>query len=166
MIERKIPDWSYTVTDDGRVFSLLHGQVLRKRELRPTRGGTGGAYLRFHLSDGKRLKRFYAHHLVAEVFIGPRPSGLQIRHLDGDPSNNRVCNLSWGTGKENMEDSRRHGTLAKGTRNWNAKLNEKDVLAIRSALARGVMARQLARKYGLCEATISQIKSRTRWGWL
>ncbi len=166
MTERKILGWPYTVTDDGRVFSLPRRQPSQKREIRSTRGGTGGAYRQFFLSNGKRFKRVYAHHLVAEAFIGSWPSGLQIRHLDGNPSNNRVSNLAWGTGKENMEDSRRHGILAKGTSNWNAKLNEKDVLAIRSALARSVMARQLARKYGLCEATISQIKSRTRWGWL
>jgi hypothetical protein len=59
--------------------------------------------------DGERRK-FYVHHLVARVFIGPRPAGLHIRHLDGHPANNAAWNLAYGTRSENMLDTLRHGT--------------------------------------------------------
>lgn len=51
----------------------------------------------------------YVHHSVAEAFLGPRPNGMQIRHLDGDKLNNRVGNLRYGTPSENVRDVLRHG---------------------------------------------------------
>lgn len=54
------------------------------------------------------------HREVALAFI-PNPTGLPVvRHLDGDPLNNIVSNLAWGTQKDNADDSRRHGTMATG----------------------------------------------------
>jgi hypothetical protein len=51
------------------------------------------------------------HHLVAEAFIGPRPTPTtEIRHLNGNPGDNRPANLRYGTRAENAEDSKRHGT--------------------------------------------------------
>jgi HNH endonuclease len=38
------------------------------------------------------------------AFEGACPEGLQVRHLDGDPKNNKFENLVYGTPKENMED--------------------------------------------------------------
>lgn len=34
---------------------------------------------------------------VARVFIGPRPKGDRVVHLDGDRSNNQASNLAFGT---------------------------------------------------------------------
>ena len=50
------------------------------------------------------------HSLVAEAFVGPRPDGMQVCHNDGDPTNNRVDNLRYGTHSDNMLDRVRHGT--------------------------------------------------------
>ena len=55
-------------------------------------------------------KPYCVHALVAAAFIGPRPDGLLIRHLDGNPRNNRVGNLQYGTGSENQRDAVVHGT--------------------------------------------------------
>lgn len=59
----------------------------------------------------------WIHRLVLETFIGPAPEGLQTRHLDGNPRNNRLDNLCWGTPKENQADRALHGTDNKGERN-------------------------------------------------
>ena len=60
------------------------------------------------------------------AFVGPYPEGMEVRHLDGDPANNRWApgneqetqaaggNLIYGTHAENMQDMLRHGT------NWQA----------------------------------------------
>jgi hypothetical protein len=50
---------------------------------------------------------------VAEAFIGPRPPGLLVRHLDDDPLNNRLDNLAYGTYKDNHEDAKRNGRAVK-----------------------------------------------------
>ncbi len=56
-------------------------------------------------------KQVYVHQLVLGAFVGPCPIGMECRHLDGNPSNNFLSNLRWGTHLENMEDMRRHGSL-------------------------------------------------------
>ena len=49
------------------------------------------------------------HKLVALAFLGPA-NGLEVRHLDGNPQNNRLENLAYGTRQENAQDMVRHGT--------------------------------------------------------
>jgi hypothetical protein len=63
--------------------------------------------------DG-RGRTHSVHALVATTFFGPRPQGLQVRHLDGDKFHNQVENLAYGTPSENQYDRVRHG------RNWEA----------------------------------------------
>jgi hypothetical protein len=43
----------------------------------------------------------YCHILVAKAWIGPRPEGCELDHLNGITTDNRVCNLQWVTRKEN-----------------------------------------------------------------
>ncbi|MFT5514061.1 MAG: hypothetical protein ACI80V_000162 [Rhodothermales bacterium] len=47
------------------------------------------------------------HQLVAWAFLGPEPRSdepVVIRHLDGDPSNNRALNLAYGSNWRNTDD--------------------------------------------------------------
>lgn len=59
--------------------------------------------------DGKTVTR-KVHSLVMEAFVGPLPEGLEVRHLDGDYTNNHLGNLRYGTRSENSFDALRHGT--------------------------------------------------------
>lgn len=60
--------------------------------------------------DGKRRHRYVAI-LVAEAFI-PNPNNYpEVCHIDGNPYNNHVSNLKWGTHADNMADAKRHGTF-------------------------------------------------------
>jgi hypothetical protein len=100
---RQIPGFpDYFVSDLGRVLSrrrrkpcILAGQVVE-------------GYRRVMLFADKRVSRS-VHSLVAEAFIGPRPDGLEIRHLNGDPLDCRIENLAYGTHVDNMRDRVQHG---------------------------------------------------------
>jgi len=103
-MQEQIEEWrtvpglpGYRVSSLGRVVSYRRGAP---QELA---GWTDdGGYQRV----AGRLR----HALVAEAFLGPRPASFEVRHLDGDKTNNAVSNLRYGTKSENELDKRRHGT--------------------------------------------------------
>lgn len=57
--------------------------------------------------DGGRRQRT-VHSLIAEAFIGPRPEGQVVRHLNDVPTDNRPENLAYGTYQENEMDKYRN----------------------------------------------------------
>ena len=59
--------------------------------------------------EGKRVNYLFSH-LVARLFIGERPEGLVIDHIDRNPLNNHVSNLRYITQKENTHNSERYRT--------------------------------------------------------
>jgi len=56
--------------------------------------------------NGKRTNHLFSH-LVAKCFIGERPDGLVIDHIDQNPHNNHYTNLRYITPKENSYNSAR-----------------------------------------------------------
>lgn len=63
--------------------------------------------------DGKvTYEKEYVHSLVAKTFIGPRPLGKQVNHIDGDRTNNAIENLEYVTVQENS-----HHAFKIGNRN-------------------------------------------------
>ena len=119
-IWKPIPEYEgkYEVSNAGRVRSLdrsvwCHGQTKagyfshkKGRELRPGLASTG--YPCVVLWRGNTQK---VHVLVALAFLGPCPVGCEVRHIDGSRDNPRADNLQYGTRKENIEDSKLHGTF-------------------------------------------------------
>lgn len=97
----------YEASNLGSVRSLRrHQPCILKPSL-----DHGGYRMVFPSVDGQN--RTYAiHRMVLLAFVGPRPPGMQIRHLDGDRSNNCLSNLRYGTPSENVQDAVRHGTRA------------------------------------------------------
>ena len=49
----------------------------------------------------KKRTRINVHRLVSDAFIGDRPDGHQVNHIDGDKTNNRLENLEFVSNKEN-----------------------------------------------------------------
>lgn len=94
----------YRVSDQGEVWSCRKNRALGLEKLR-------GGYRRVLLvaRDGSR-RRELLHRTVLRTFVGPCPEGLVVRHLDGNPENNRIDNLKYGTVSENCLDSVAHGT--------------------------------------------------------
>jgi NUMOD4 motif/HNH endonuclease len=112
-----IPGWSgyYEVSDQGRVRSVSRaitrsdGIVQYRRsqiitlQLQPT------GYLKVQLHKHSQWT-VPVHKLVLMAFVSPKPDGMECRHHDGNPANNRLDNLSWDTQSINTYDQVRHGT--------------------------------------------------------
>ena len=112
----------YEVSDHGNVRSLdrfidnplptgvIRRQFIRGRTLRQQIARHSG-YPYVDLKSGKLRRMTPIHRLVAEAFVGPKPGWADlVRHLNGNPDDNRAENLAYGTYSDNMSDSIRHGT--------------------------------------------------------
>lgn len=147
------------IADDGTLWGPSG------KRLRPFRDKT--EYLKFNLYRGQgRWSQHGVHIAVCTAYHGPRPDGQVVRHLDGNPRNNRADNLCWGTGAENEADKILHGTALLGELHPQAKLTASDVRAIRSAPPYYGYRRDLAARYGVSVGTISQIRTGQTWGHL
>lgn len=153
----------YEVSDHGRVRSLPRwntvGRVL-KLGLHP------GGYHGVVFSVAGIRKSILVHKLVLEAFVEPCPEGHEARHLDGDPTNNRLDNLAWGTPSENERDKLRHGTSQRGEGNGMTKLSTEQVREIIRRNANGESQRALAVAFGIHQPQVSRIVTGKRWGHL
>ncbi len=165
----------YKVSNQGRVRSLdrvvevrtkkrvshrmSHGRILKAS---PNQDG----YPTVDLHRDGRSRTVPVHRLVLEAFIGPRPEGHECRHLDGNPKNNRVENVTWGTREENLADMVRHDTIPKGEHHCASKLTADDVIEIRELAARKVSLRKIAAQFGVTSATIGDIVHGRTWAWV
>lgn len=95
----------YEASSTGRIRALRSGVLV----IVPSRLMANG-YRYVSIRQNGRRKTTTVHSLVTEAFHGPRPDGMQVRHLDGTRTNNAPENLRWGTASENAYDSVRHGT--------------------------------------------------------
>lgn len=145
----------YLVGSDGSVFSTKTNIYLKH-----IYGGFGYPCVNFPIPGKNKNKLFKVHRLVAEHYL-PNPNNYPIvRHLDGNPKNCHVDNLMWGNQKDNLEDSRRHKTLAVGERIGNSKLKNKDVANIRKRI---LSVKKYAEQYNVSQRTIYLIQTNKTW---
>ena len=114
-------------------------------------------------SNGGAQKSLYIHRVVALVFIGNRPDGMVIRHLDGNRFNNRADNLAYGTVQQNYEDTIKHKTH-KYENNGRALLSERCVNAIKYLHSQKlVKSSNLAKAFNVSNSTICAIVKGRNW---
>ena len=107
---------------------------------------------------------YFVHRLVANAFIGKRPSGHQVNHKSGIKTDNRASNLEYCTPSENRKHAFRIGLQSnKGEQHSRAKLKDSDVITIHSLLRCGVRQTLIAKMVGIDQPSISKIKNGHRW---
>jgi hypothetical protein len=159
----------YLVSQTGNIWSNKYGKW---RKLKP-----GHAYDRFGRLErlivvlrveGKSVTR-KVHDIVLRAFKGKpkiyldrgRLRTMECRHLDGNPANNHIDNLIWGTHKENIQDREQHGGTVKGENDSSAKLSNKEVAEMRDKYATGKYSQSsLGLEYHVCQGTVSSIVRR------
>ena len=106
----------YEISDDGQVRGCLRTvgaangktKVIKPKPRQPYFTSFGHVYVDLY-RDRKRTK-VAVHRAVLETFVGPCPDGSEACHRDGNPANNAVGNLYWGTRSDNVRDALKHGT--------------------------------------------------------
>jgi hypothetical protein len=164
----RFPDYSVSECGDlRRTDPKLNGGYTRLRGTVDTDG-----YLRYKLTSSDGKKYFVtAYRLVAEAFIGPRPSPRhEVAHNNGSRIGCYFRDLRWATRKENDDDRIIHGTaVQRGENNPRAKITEADVIDIRSAYRAIKLGNSnqtihdLRARYGLCAATVVRIAKGDSW---
>ncbi|ECK2493955.1 HNH endonuclease [Salmonella enterica] len=111
--------YRYFISSKGLIFSMASGKL---RQLNPSmRGKNRNQYLFVRLELEGELKGVNIHRLVAENFIGPKPSDEHvINHKDGNKQNNDASNLEWTTIAGNTQHAYRTG-LAGGRKHGSYK---------------------------------------------
>lgn len=93
----------YSVSDMGRILNNRTGHI-RKQTL------SNSGYLSIYFWNHGLPKVLTVHRLVAKIFLGHQ-DGMQVNHINGIRTDNRLTNLEWVTGSENMKHACKLGLV-------------------------------------------------------
>lgn len=160
---RPVPGFEgrYEVSDQGRIRTLSTYHNMYGKILKPGKISSGYLGMGFR-SEGKRVS-ISVHRLVMMAFVGPCPDGHQVAHNNGDRTDNRLENLRYATPSSNIDDRRRHGRTARGSRQGNSVLDEAAVKTIKALLELGFSTGEIAHLACVSVGTIQSIKSGDNW---
>jgi len=148
----------YGVSNRGRVRRVDNNTKGRRNpegilSLRTTRGG----HYAVCLSLKAQIRQFRVGRLMLEAFTGPPPfPNAEARHRNGNPKDNRIENLCWGSKKDNMADASRHGTAGVWMKS-RAKFTSEQITNIRKLRAKGLNLDGIALLFGTHKKHISAI---------
>ena len=150
---------NYEVSNLGRLRRI--GGYSNWKGMKPLSfSRTKHGYLQVHLWANNKSRVSYIHRLVAEAFIGPCPSKYQVNHINGDKSDNRVSNLEYLSGVDNMK----HATVTGLTTQFRGKLTAENVAQIKKLLNDGVMSgTEIAAKFNVTDSNICCIRKGKSW---
>lgn len=120
-----------------------------------------GGYGRVCLNKNTRV---FAHRLAYEIDRGTIPEGMCVLHVCDNPPCCNIDHLQLGTKAENNRQAAERGRMQRGSRRYNAKLTEEDVVEFKARYAAGgVSQHELAREYGVSAMAINNAILRKRW---
>ena len=111
----------YWVSSDAEVLYVAPaarpgrrcGFKTARLEIRPRRRPHTRVNLK--LPGHRKFRTARLHRVVLAAFhLRPEPEGRLGLHRDGNPTNNRLSNLRYGTAAENLTDAYTHGSRAWG----------------------------------------------------
>lgn len=119
---RKIPslNYLYEVNSNGTIFRNVKSKKQSKIKLDMHHSKKGYYAVWVHLGGrgpNSIIKRVMIAHVVAECWLGPKPAGMEVDHIDRNSHNNDYRNLRYVTKSEQMKNRDHSGIAARGTAN-------------------------------------------------
>lgn len=129
--------------------------------------GSGYVQVSFRDPDDYTVQRFVvAHRVIWEAVRGPLGAGLEINHINGNKTDNRLVNLEAVTPSQNTLHANRTGlrVAPRGAACKRGHFTDAYVLDIYRRLRAGETPSALATELGVGIAAIKGIASGQRWG--
>ena len=128
----------YEAGDNGKIRNK---RTKKERSLFVNHAG----YYKLNICVGSDLqkKTVFAHAIIADAFLGKKPIGMTVDHIDNNKKNNRPDNLEYVSFNENMARRNNKKTedvgayYCKYAKRWRAKKHRKYIGNYRIAMLTG-----------------------------
>lgn len=152
----------YSVSDRGRIRREYSVRVGFRKGLfvsKPIVSKAG--YHRARFCRNGKIEWRTVHSVVCRAFIGPRPTKLQINHIDGNKANNSIANLEYVTGSENIRHAIRTGLkpVLVGEKHGNSVYSTEQIASVKMMARQGVSSREISKSLSVKIATVKQVQS-------
>ena len=161
----------YWIDTSGGVWSQRWARTRQycglreKKKLNASIAWSGHLFVR--LRKNNKYYIFRVHRLVAQAFIENPENKPCVCHIDGNPKNNLVNNLYWGSRKDNSQDMVRHGRSNRGVRNPMAKLNNEKIKLIKLLYKMFDWKQsKISKLFNIDRSEISRIVNDIRWNYI
>lgn len=146
----------YEVSNMGRVRNRKRGTVLSPSKNKENKWG----YWRVILWKNNKPRCVPVHTLVAAAFLGERPDGYVVDHIDADKLNNKACNLEYVTQTENIRRA-----IQKGLNPRVKSLSNETIARVKGLLIQKnpkLTYKQIANQVGLSPSVVGNIYHASR----
>ncbi len=147
----------YKISSFGEIFSCKKNRIIIKSK---TQG-----YYHFGARKNGKNRTLRVHVMVMKTFIGERPNGKCINHIDGIKTNNCLSNLEYCTLSENTKHAHSLGlaNINKYGLNIACKLNLKEISEIKKMIKMGISQKEIAKKFNVHKSNVSKINRGHTW---
>jgi len=142
----KIPNFNYSISEDGTVTNLKTGHILKSC----LNAQTG--YLYVSLWNNNVGKTFTVHRLVANAYIPNPLNKPEVNHKNSNRADPRKVNLEWVTSSENKIHGYEYGFMSQLARQ---KILAFQLDMVIEAVCDGITQSDAAKYFEISEGTLS-----------
>lgn len=145
---KEIPGYKglYSADEEGRIYSLNYNGTGKIKALSKGLGTNGYHHVTLYKNKARKPKS--VHRLILLTFARECPNDMEVCHLNGIRTDNRLENLCYGTKSSNNKDITKHGKR---------KLTYDDVDEIKKLSLMKMQNTKIAKRFNISPSSIGRI---------